>query len=99
MSLVDLTGYIAAFCTTFAYIPQAVKVIKTRDTRSLSVAMYFILTLGVGLWFIYGLIRIDWPLAIANAITLIFTLTILLIKIKNNKKDNLDLPIKTEVNF
>lgn len=88
MNLIDSIGYIAAMSTTFAYIPQAVKVIKTNDTRSLSLAMYFILTTGVGLWCVYGFIREDWPLAAANAITLIFSLLILVIKIKNNKVDS-----------
>ncbi len=88
MNYIDTIGYIAAMCTTFAYIPQAVKVIKTNDTRSLSLVMYFILTVGVGLWFLYGVIREDWPLAIANAITFIFAFIILFIKAKNNKIDN-----------
>lgn len=88
MTSIELIGYVAAVCTTGAYLPQAIKVVKTGDTRSLSLSMYVILTFGVLLWFGYGLSRGDYPLAGANAITLLFSFTILILKIRNIKKDN-----------
>lgn len=89
MMLLDLVGYAAAICSTTAFMPQAVKVIKTQDTRSLSLSMYVILTLGVGLWLSYGIIKVDIPIIAANAVTLIFSLVILVIKFKHRKSDAL----------
>ena len=82
MDLFTIIGLVAAACTTISYAPQAVKTIKTKDTRDLSLVMYLILTIGVFLWLIYGLLVKNLPLIIANAITLLFTYTILLLKIK-----------------
>ena len=50
MDPVTVIGLIAAACTTFAYVPQAVKTIKTKDTKSLSLIMYVIMTVGILLW-------------------------------------------------
>lgn len=82
----EYIGYIAAFCTTFAFFPQAYMAIKTKDVSGISLATYSIFCLGVALWFAYGLIKNDWPITIANLITLIPALTILFLKIKSNRK-------------
>ena len=50
MQLIDFFGYSAALLTTIAFIPQAYKVIKTKDTKSLSLTMFLILTFGFLLW-------------------------------------------------
>ena len=68
----DLLGSMAAFCTTIAFVPQAVTIHKTRSTRDISLAMFSIFTLGVMLWLVYGLVIERWPIIIANAVT--FTL-------------------------
>ncbi len=72
-----IVGLTAAACTTAAFIPQAVKVIGTRDTRSLSLPMYVIFTFGIFLWLIYGLLIRDYPIMVANVITLAFSSVIL----------------------
>ncbi|MFH1314812.1 MAG: PQ-loop domain-containing transporter [Candidatus Uhrbacteria bacterium] len=43
-------GLIVAICTTLAFFPQTIKVIKTKQTKDLSLAMYLIFTMGVFLW-------------------------------------------------
>jgi MtN3 and saliva related transmembrane protein len=86
MSMLDLLGYTAAFCTTFSFLPQAVKVIRTRDTSSLSLAMYVIFTFGVGLWLMYGLAKSDGAIVTANAVTLAFAFLILWVKLANEFK-------------
>ena len=83
MSTIEVLGFCAAFCTTISFLPQAVKVIKTRDTSALSLIMYLVFNLGVALWLAYGLIRSDMPIVVANAITLILALVILCTKIYN----------------
>jgi len=82
MEINTIIGLAAAVCTTFSFLPQAIKVIKTKQTMHLSLAMYSIFTTGVLLWLIYGISVNDIPLIIANSITLIFALTILIMKIR-----------------
>ncbi len=75
-------GFTAAILTTLSFLPQAIKTIKTRNTKDLSLTMYSIFSIGVMLWFIYGIFINDLPVIIANAVTLVFALVILLYKIK-----------------
>ena len=62
MDPVTVIGLIAAACTTFAYVPQAVKTIKTKNTKSLSLIMYVIMTVGIVLWLSYGILLRDLPI-------------------------------------
>ena len=82
MSLTTLTGFIAATLTTIAFIPQAVKAIKTKHTKDLSLGMYIVLNTGIICWLAYGIILNMLPIILANSITLVFTLTILYMIIK-----------------
>ena len=82
MELITIIGLIAAACTTFSYIPQAIKTIKTKDTKSISLLMYWIMTVGIVLWLSYGVLKNDLPIIIANTITLLFAGIILILKIK-----------------
>lgn len=83
MNISDFLGFTAAFCTTISFLPQAIKVIKTRDTASLSLAMYIIFTVGVGLWLAYGIAKLDKVIITANVITLMLALVILYTKVVN----------------
>ena len=82
INMVSLLGLIAAFCTTFAFVPQAIRIIKTRHTKDLSLGMYIIFSLGVFLWLIYGFMQMDFPIMLANFVTFIFSFTILMMKLK-----------------
>lgn len=84
MNGIDILGFCAAFCTTISFLPQAIKVIRSRDTSSLSLAMYTIFTLGVSLWLAYGLYKQDLAMILANIITLILATVILATKIVND---------------
>ncbi len=75
-------GFIAAFCTTFAFLPQAVKVWKTKSTKDISLYMFIIFTTGVFSWLMYGIIISDLPIILANAVTLILSIFILIYKLK-----------------
>ena len=81
----DLLGYIAAGLTTASFVPQAWKVIRTRETHALSLAMYVMFSSGVALWLVYGLLLESWPLIAANCVTLVLALTILVMKILEKK--------------
>ncbi|MGN0244729.1 MAG: SemiSWEET transporter [Lachnospiraceae bacterium] len=77
-----MIGSIAAVLTTGSFLPQAVKVIKTKDTSGISSMMYMMNVAGIFLWFIYGLIIHDMALIIANGITFVLSSIILICKIR-----------------
>lgn len=79
--LVENLGYIAGFFTTIAFLPQVIKVWRTKSTKDISIWMFLIFTTGVLLWLIYGLLIINYSLIIANTITLILSISILIAKI------------------
>ena len=78
----QIIGFIAAILTTGAFAPQAIKTIRTRSTQSISLGMYVFFTIGVVFWLIYGIYLMNFPIILANSITLILTGTILAMKIK-----------------
>lgn len=78
----DNIGFIAAFLTSVSFIPQAIQVIKTKDTSGISLMMYSMFVLGVALWTIHGFIIKDLAVIIANIVTFIFAFIVLAYKIK-----------------
>ena len=83
MSIITILGYLAAICTTSAFLPQAIKTIKTKETKAISLPMYIILNIGIILWLYYGIFLNAWPIILANAVTLSLTIIILIMKIKH----------------
>jgi MtN3 and saliva related transmembrane protein len=80
--MIEAIGSIAACLSTLCWVPQAVRAYRTRETKSISLTMQGMLTLGVVLWFIYGLALQSWPLMISNAISLVFIAAILGAKLR-----------------
>ena len=75
-------GYVAAFCTTVSFLPQAIKTIQTKNTSGISLYMYGLFTAGTLFWLIYGLMSHSLPVAVANSITFVFAVVILAYKIR-----------------
>lgn len=75
-------GYVAAACTTVSFLPQVIKIFRTRHTSDLSLYMYAILAFGVAMWLIYGLLTHSAPVIAANAVTLLLALYILSAKMR-----------------
>jgi MtN3 and saliva related transmembrane protein len=82
MSTPDLVGYIAAFCTTIAYLPQAVKIYKTHHTKDISIGMFLIMVIGLCTWLAYGFLSGSKPIIWSNTVTIIIAGYILVMKIK-----------------
>ena len=80
--LIDIIGVTGAALTTLCWLPQAMKVIRDKDTRALSLMATAGFTAGVGLWLIYGLAIGDWPLIGSDAVTLALMLPILAMKLR-----------------
>jgi len=80
--LSDVIGASGATLTTLCWLPQALKVIREKETRALSLPATAAFTLGVVLWLIYGLAIGDWPLIGSNAVTLALMLPIVAMKLR-----------------
>jgi len=80
---VDMIGMTAAVLTTVCWLPQAVKIIRDKDTRALSLIATIAFTVGIAFWLAYGVARLDWPMIGANVITLALMLVILALKLRH----------------
>jgi MtN3 and saliva related transmembrane protein len=76
-------GLLAAALTTFSFLPQALLTLRTRKTDEISLIMYLMLNLGILCWLIYGVLQNDLALMLANSVTLLFSLPILVVKSSN----------------
>lgn len=76
-------GYAAAILTTLSFVPQALKTIRSRDTRGISLAMYTMFTVGVGFWLAYGIALHSWPMILANIVSFVLAATILGLKLRH----------------
>lgn len=83
MEWISLVGYLAATLTTLSFLPQAIKVITTRNTQGISGLMYVMFVCGLVMWLIYGLLIEDMAVSMANFLTLLFALPILVIKYRS----------------
>ena len=86
MTLQDILGYCAAALTTGSFVPQAMLTLRTRDVSGISVGMYSAFTAGVALWLDYGVVLREWPIVVANAVTLLLAATILTVKIVEERR-------------
>jgi len=80
---VEWIGTIAATLTTIAFVPQAIKTIRSRDTRGISLWMYVSFTIGIGFWFAYGIALHSWPMIVSNLVTFALATTILALKLRH----------------
>jgi MtN3 and saliva related transmembrane protein len=78
----DAIGYLAGALTTIAFVPQVVRIVRTRSAHDISWGMFVILSAGVALWLSYGLLLASPPLIAANAVTLVLVLAILVLKLR-----------------
>jgi MtN3 and saliva related transmembrane protein len=80
---VELIGWIAAGLTTISFLPQAIKVLRSNETSSISLWMYSIFSIGILCWLIYGVYLKSSQMIISNLITFFFAVIILRAKVKN----------------
>ncbi|RAU20907.1 hypothetical protein CU669_15850 [Paramagnetospirillum kuznetsovii] len=84
---IDLLGAAAGILTTASFVPQVLKTLRSGQTRDISLAMWLAFCTGVALWTIYGLLLGAWPIVAANIPTLVLAGTILVLKIRNLRKE------------
>lgn len=83
MNTVEIVGFSASILSILNQFPQAIKVFRTRDTHSISLLMYIIVVVCISLWLVYGLMLMDGPLILANALSLIPIVYIFVMKLTN----------------
>lgn len=81
-ALVHGIGAVAAALTTLCWLPQAVRVIRLKDTRAISLTTNLVFAAGILLWLIYGIAIGNGPLIAANGVSLILTLVIIAMKLR-----------------
>jgi MtN3 and saliva related transmembrane protein len=85
MTNIDILGLVATCFTTSSFIPQVISTWKSKDVSGISLPTYVIITIGLALWLAYGIIKGDMPLIIANAVMVVLTSAITLMKISFSK--------------
>jgi MtN3 and saliva related transmembrane protein len=86
MNQLDLLGLAASFLTTSSFIPQVWSLWKSRDVSGISLPTYLIITLGLALWLVYGWLKGDLPLIVANSVMVCLTGAIAVMKIRFEKR-------------
>jgi len=82
MDVVTLVGLLAGTFTTIAFIPQLQQTWRTRSAQDVSLGMLLTFVTGVSLWLVYGLLLGALPIILANLVTLVLTLAILILKLR-----------------
>lgn len=80
--LVNTFGVAAGLCSMASFIPQILKIIRERDASGVSLRMFIITNVGFVCWTTYGVLSNSWPVALANAVCLVLTLTILVLRLR-----------------
>jgi len=88
MTPTDVLAAAAACLTTIAFAPQALRVIRTRDTRSISLVMYALFVAGVAMWAAYGLLTAQPAILLANLVTFCLSGVILVYKARETLRRN-----------
>ncbi|MFN3926313.1 MAG: SemiSWEET family sugar transporter [Pseudanabaenaceae cyanobacterium] len=82
----ELIGYCAAFCTTFAFLPQVIRTWRTKSAHDLSLATILAFMTGISLWFIYGVSVGARPIMAANLVTFSLQLSLLYLKLRYGRR-------------
>lgn len=82
MSAVDWLGLVAGCLTTISFLPQVLLTWRTKKAEGVSLGMYAFFTVGVALWLVYGIMLGAWPIIIANFVTLILALFVVVMKLR-----------------
>jgi MtN3 and saliva related transmembrane protein len=80
--LINTIGVIAGVCSMTSFVPQIVKILRERDASAVSLHMYAVTIVGFICWTTFGFLTNSWPIALANAVCLVLTSTILVLRLR-----------------
>jgi MtN3 and saliva related transmembrane protein len=81
--LVDTIGMTGAVLTTVCWLPQAIHIVRSRDTAAISLTGTLAFTIGIVVWLVYGLALMDWPLIASSVATLAPMSVIVALKLRH----------------
>jgi MtN3 and saliva related transmembrane protein len=79
---IDTIGYMAATMTTASFLPQLIRVLKLRSARDISLTMFLVFSAGTFFWLVYGVLSGSPPVWVANAVTFVLSMSILILKLR-----------------
>ena len=83
MDSITILGIVAGTLTTTSFLPQVIKAYRSKHTKDVSLFMFILLFVGLCLWLIYGFMRADLPIILANTVSLVFVSVMLLLKARH----------------
>jgi MtN3 and saliva related transmembrane protein len=86
MDMTQIIGLAAGTCTSLAAAPQLIKAWKTKEVKDLSLKMFLLFVVGIGLWLVYGVLKSDFPIIVTNSISLAINAAMLALKLKYKDK-------------
>jgi MtN3 and saliva related transmembrane protein len=87
ISLIQTVGIAASACTATSLLPQLIKIAREKKADDLSMPMLGILFAGVALWIVYGILKTDLIIIIANAVSLVLNVVIVILSLKYKKDE------------
>ena len=82
MTIATVIGFIAGTLTTVSFVPQVFKTFRTKRCDDLSWSMLLAFATGVFLWFVYGVLLHSAPIMLANLVTLLLLISLVVMKIR-----------------
>jgi MtN3 and saliva related transmembrane protein len=83
MDTAAMIGLLAALITMSSFLPQAIKIHRTKETKDLSLSSFVFLSVGLSLWIVYGILIRAFPVILANSVGGIVILYIIIMKIRH----------------
>lgn len=80
--LINTFGVAAGLCSMASFIPQIVKILRTRDASGVSLRMYGVTIVGFACWTVYGALSGSWPVTLANSICLVLVTVIFVLRLR-----------------
>ena len=80
LTFTDICGFGGAACTTVAFVPQVIRIWRTRSAVDISAGMYLVFIVGLMLWTAYGVMLVSWPIIVANILTIVLAGAVLWMK-------------------
>jgi MtN3 and saliva related transmembrane protein len=87
MDFLTILGMLAGTLTTISFLPQVIQTWRSRSCKDVSLGMFVIFGTGVLLWLAYGVLKHDWPVIIANVVTFILAILIVIMKLRFDRND------------
>ena len=88
---IENLGFVAAFCTTIAFVPQLARVVRRRSAKDVSMPTFLLFSIGVFLWLVYGIDIGSRPVIASNSVTLVLSLGILILKLRYDREASKEL--------